>query len=218
MPDSSLTLHGFFRSSTSFRVRIALNLKGLPYRQETYRLRAGEQRAEQYLALNPQGLVPTLERTDGSALTQSLAILEWLEERHPQPPLLPADATARARVRALSQIIALDIHPLNNLRVLGYLTESFEADDEALAAWFRHWAGLGFEAFEAALRHSSATGRFCHGDEVSLADVCLVAQSINNRRFQVDETPYPTIRRIVATCLELPEFEAALPANQPDAN
>lgn len=218
MSDSGLTLHGFFRSSTSFRVRIALNLKGLPYRQETYRLRAGEQRAEQYLALNPQGLVPTLELPDGAALTQSLAILEWLEERHPQPPLLPADATARARVRALSQIIALDIHPLNNLRVLGYLTESFEAEEEALAAWFRHWAGLGFEAFEAELRHSSATGRFCHGDEVSLADVCLVAQSINNRRFQVDETPYPTIRRIVASCLELPEFEAALPANQPDAN
>ncbi len=217
MSPTGFTLHGFFRSSTSFRVRIAMNTKGLDYEQQTYVLRKGEQRSTPYLAINPQGLVPALKVPDGETLTQSLAILEWLEERFPEPPILPAEAQSRARVRALAQIIALDVHPLNNLRVLGYLSTTFSASEEAIATWFRHWATLGFEALEAELSESPATGRFCHGDEVTIADICLVAQSVNNRRFKLDETPYPTIRGIVETCLSLPEFDRALPEKQPDA-
>ncbi len=217
MSSIGFMLHGFFRSSTSFRVRIAMNIKGLDCEQQTYVLRNGEQRSAPYLAINPQGLVPALISPDGETLTQSLAILEWLEESFPEPPLLPASAQARARVRALSQIIALDVHPLNNLRVLGYLATELKASEEAVATWFRHWATLGFEALEAELSRFPSAGRFCHGDEVTIADICLVAQSVNNRRFKLDEAPYPTIRRIVKTCLNLPEFERALPENQPDA-
>ena len=217
MSSKDFTLHGFFRSSTSFRVRIAMNLKGLDYEQRTYVLRNGDQRSAPYLAINPQGLVPALSLQDGGTLTQSLAILEWLEESFPEPPLLPTEARARARVRALAQIIALDVHPLNNLRVLGYLATEFAASEEAIATWFRHWATLGFEAFERELSTSPSTGRFCHGDEVTIADICLVAQSVNNRRFKLDETPYPTIRGIVENCLSLSEFDRALPERQPDA-
>ena len=211
------TLHSFFRSSTSFRVRAALALKGLPFGQETYNFREDRQRSPDYLARNPQGLVPTLTLGDGTDLTQSLAILEWLEETHPEPALLPSDPAGRARVRGIAQAVALDVHPLNNLRVLNRLRAQFGADDEAVADWFRHWVGLGFEAIEARLARDPGTGSFCHGDAVTHADICLAAQSVNNRRFAVDETPYPTIGRIVEACLAMPEFQSAMPAVQPDA-
>ncbi len=212
----SLLLHSFFRSSTSFRVRVAVNLKGLSFDQETHDFRADAQRAPAYLALNPQGLVPTLTTPEGE-LTQSLAIIEWLDETHPEPPLLPADPWGRARVRSLAQIVAIDTHPQNNLRVLTRLRAQFGADDAAVADWFRHWVALSFEALETRLARETETGAFCHGDTVTLADICLVGQSVNNARFAVDEAPYPTIRRIVAACLEQSAFERALPANQPDA-
>ncbi|WP_114390272.1 maleylacetoacetate isomerase [Notoacmeibacter marinus] len=216
--NADYVLHGYFRSSTSFRTRIALNLKDLPYDQVTYNLRSGEQRSEGYLQRNAQGAVPTLQLPDGSHLSQSLAIIEWLDETHPEPPLLPQEPLARARVRTLSYAVALDIHPLNNLRVLKRLRSQFDADDEAVAEWFRHWVAVEYSALERRLAGETETGRFCHGDQVTMADLSLVAQSVNNRRFDVDERPYPTIRRIVETCLEREEFERALPANQPDAD
>lgn len=208
-------LHQFFRSSTSYRVRAALNLKNVDYEYRDYVLRSGEQRSDDYLSLNPQGLVPTLETPQGP-LSQSLAILEWLDETHPQPPLLPADPWERARVRSLAHAIALDIHPLNNLRVLQYIRTEFGADDEAVARWFRHWVGETFPAVEMRLANESATGCYCHGDEPGLADLCLAAQVVNNRRFDVDMTPYPSIRRVFEALMALPAFEAALPENQPD--
>ncbi len=213
---SDALLHGYFRSSTAFRVRIALNLKGVAYDQTFRHLRKGEQRAPDYLKLNPQGLVPTLE-IDGQTLTQSLAIIEYLEETHPTPALLPGDAAGRARVRSLAYAVALEIHPINNLRVLEDLKTRFGADDAAAAGWFRHWVAQTFGALETRLASEPQTGKFCHGDTPTLADLCLVPQVINNVRFNVDMTPYPTISRINAACLELDAFKAALPANQPDA-
>jgi maleylpyruvate isomerase len=209
-------LHSFFRSSTSFRVRAALNLKGIAFDQATYALRKGEQRSPVYLAVNPQGLVPSLETPEG-ILTQSLAIIEWLDEVYPEPPLLPRDPWGRARVRSLAQITALDIHPINNLRVLQYLGKTFGADEAQQAEWFRHWVGEAFRALEARLTHEPETGQFCHGDTPGLADLCLAAQVINNSRFAVDMSPYPTIQRIHDTCMALPSFEAAAPTKQPDA-
>jgi maleylpyruvate isomerase len=217
MQKSGFVLHGFWRSSTSFRVRVALNLKGISYTQKTYRLREGDQRQPDYLALNPQGLVPSLVTPDGLVLTQSLAIMEWLDETFPEPALLPADANGRARARALAQAVALDIHPINNLRVLFHLREEFSADEKAQADWFRHWASSTLSAMDKTLASSSTTGKFCHGDTVGLADICLVGQSVNNKRFEVDESHWPTINRIVSNCLALPAFQAALPAKQPDA-
>jgi maleylpyruvate isomerase len=217
MQKHGFVLHGFWRSSTSFRVRVALNLKGINYTQKTYRLREGDQREPDYLAVNPQGLVPSLVTPDGLVLTQSLAIMEWLDETFPEPALLPADPNGRARVRALAQAVALDIHPINNLRVLFYLRDTFAADEKAQAEWFRHWASTTLTAMEKALASSPATGTFCHGDTVSFADICLVGQSVNNKRFEVDESQWPTINRIVSSCLALPAFQAAMPAKQPDA-
>ena len=216
-PDGPPVLHSFWRSSTSMRVRAALALKGLPFDLETHDFRRDAQQAPDYLARNPQGLVPTLTLADGTDIPQSLAILEWLEETHPEPPLLPRDPLGRARVRGIAHAVALDVHPLNNLRVLNRLRSQFGADDSAVAEWFRHWVALGFGAVEARLAREPETGRFCHGDAPTMADLCLAAQSVNNRRFDVDEAPYPTIRRVVAECLALPAFEAALPASQPDA-
>jgi maleylpyruvate isomerase len=217
MKTSGFVLHGFWRSSTSFRVRVALNLKGIDYTQKTYRLREGDQRQPDYLSVNPQGLVPSLVTPDGLVLTQSLAIMEWLDETFPEPVLLPGDANGRARVRALAQAVALDIHPINNLRVLFHLRDKFAADEKAQADWFRNWASSTLSAMEKSLASSSATGTFCHGDTVSLADICLVGQSVNNKRFAVDESQWPTISRIVSSCMAMPAFQAAMPANQPDA-
>jgi maleylpyruvate isomerase len=211
----TMRLHNFFRSSTSTRVRVALNLKGLTYDYVPYVLRDGQTRTPDYLAKNPQGLVPTLERDDGSFLTQSMAIIEWLDETHPTPPLLPADADGRARVRALSQLIACDVHPLNNLRVLQYLHQSFGADEAAQKAWFTHWLTLSFDALETQL--AGTAGTYCHGDTPTLADICLYAQVWNNRRFAIPTDTWPTITRIFAALDTIPAFRNAAPPAQPDA-
>lgn len=210
-------LHNYFRSSTSYRVRIALALKGVEFDYDAFHLRKGEQRSERYLELNPQGLVPALSWTDGKVYTQSLAIIEFLDETFPEPPLLPKDASGRQRVRSLAQMIALDIHPINNLRVLAYLKEHFGADEKAQTLWFRHWVAETFEALERRLANEPETGRFCHGDTVTLADICLAAQIANNKRFEVAMEPYPTISRIGAELAGLEEFRRAAPASQPDA-
>jgi len=213
----SLTLHNFFRSSTSTRLRAALNLKGLEYDYVAYKLREGETRAPEYLALNPQGLVPSLELGDGTVLTQSLAIIEWLEEEHSEPALLPPDALGRARARALAYMIACEIHPLNNLRVLGYLADPLGADEAAVKAWFRHWVTVTFDALETELAGNSATGIYCHGDTPGLADLCLYAQVWNNKRFEIDVANWPTIARIFDALDQLPAFAKAAPPRQPDA-
>jgi maleylacetoacetate isomerase len=212
-----MKLYDYFRSSAAYRVRIALNLKGLVPERVFVHLRKGAQRADDYLALNAQGLVPALVTDGGDVLTQSLAIIEWLDEMHPQPPLLPADADGRARVRAIALAIACDIHPLNNLRVLQYLTGTLGVSEPQKDGWYRYWCDVGLEALETELARDGRTGRFCHGDVPTLADVCLVPQLANARRFQVDLAPYPTLTRIDAACGELPAFAAAAPARQPDA-
>ncbi len=209
-------LHNFFRSSASYRVRAALNLKKLDYEYKSYLLSAGEQRGEDYLSLNPQGLVPTLQTPRG-ALSQSLAIIEWLDEMHPEPPLLPSDPWSRARVRSLAHAVAIDIHPLNNRRVLEYIRQEFGADERAVARWFRHWVERTFPALEARLASEPETGRYCHGDTPGMADLCLAAQVINNRRFDAPMDAYPVINRIFDALMSLPAFETALPENQPDA-
>ncbi len=211
------SLHTYFRSSTSYRVRIALALKGIAYESVSHHLRRGEQNRPGYLAVNPQGLVPALVWTDGRVYTQSLAILELLDELVPDPPLLPKDAPGRARVRMLAQMIGCDIHPVNNLRILNTLRERFGADDAAVADWFRHWVATTFAPLEHRLATERETGTFCHGETPTIADLCLVAQVANNARFAVDMTPYPTIRRIDAACNALPAFQSAAPARQPDA-
>ena len=209
-------LHNFFRSSTSYRVRAALNFKGLDYEYLSYKLRDGEQRAQKFLDINPEGLVPALETPQG-VLSQSLAIIEWLDETRPEPALLPVDPWARARVRSLAHLIALDIHPINNLRVLFYIRDHFDADEEQQAAWFRHWATSAFDALEHRLAAEPETGTFCHGDTPSLADLCLAGQVINNQRFDVPLSPYQNIQRIFGACMEIPAFEQASPQHQPDA-
>ncbi len=214
---SGLVLHNYFRSSTSIRVRAALNLKGLSYDYVAYHLRKREHKSAAYLAINPQGLVPALQLSDGHILTQSMAIIEYLEETYPTPPLLPKDALGRARVRALSYAVACDIHPLNNLRVLNYIKSNFGADDAAAAVWFRHWVGEAFGALEQMLAKSSETGRFCHGETAGLADICLYAQVLNNARFEIDMSKYPTIERIYRACADIPAFARAAPSAQPDA-
>ena len=212
---SDLQLHNYFRSSTSVRVRAALNLKGLDYDYIPLSLLKGEQGGEGHLALNPSGLVPTLVTPQG-ALPQSLAIIEWLDETHPEPPLLPADPWGRARVRSLAHIIALDVHPVNNLRILQHLEAAYGVDAEGKAAWFAKWAHAGMTALETRLAREPETGEFCHGDSVGLADLCLFAQVLNNGRFGVTLEAYPTIARIHAACMALPALERASPAHQPD--
>jgi maleylpyruvate isomerase len=213
----SLKLHNFFRSSTSTRVRAALNIKGLDYDYVPYVLRDGQTRTPEYLAKNPQGLVLILEKEDGTFLTQSLAIMEWLEETRPEPALLPAAANGRARVRALSYMVACEIHPLNNLRVLFRIRDQFGANEEAQKEWFTHWVAITFDALEGELSESNDTGTYCHGDTPTMADCCLYAQVWNNKRFALPLENWPTISRIYAALDTLPEFQKAAPPNQPDA-
>jgi len=213
-----MRLYDYFRSSAAYRVRIALNLKGVVPNERTFvHLRMGSQRAQDYLALNPQGLVPALELDDGRVLTQSLAIVEYLNETHPSPPLLPADAAGRARVRAIALNIACEIHPLNNLRVLNYLTGTLGTNDAQRNGWYKYWVDVGFEALERQLERDDDTGTFCHGEAPTIADVCLVPQLANARRFKIDVSPYPTLVRIESACNALPAFAQAAPSRQPDA-
>lgn len=213
-----MKLYDYFRSSAAYRVRIGLRLKGLEYEAVPVHLvrDGGQHLMPAYRAVNPSALVPALQ--DGEAtVTQSMAMLEYLDETHPATPLLPADALGRARVRSLALMIACDIHPLNNLRVLRYLVKEAALTEEAKNAWYVHWVQEGFAALEARLAGCVDTGRFCHGDSPTLADCFLVPQVFNASRFNVDMTPYPTIVRIDAACRELPAFAAAHPAQQPDA-
>lgn len=213
-----MKLYGYFRSSAAFRVRIALNLKGLDYAQAFIHLRKGDQRSAEYLRLNPQGLVPTLVAEDGAVLTQSLAIIEYLEETRPIPPLLPRDSVDRARVRSLAEAIACDIHPIDNLRVLQYLSRQFGHKEPDIETWFNHWIALGFEGIEKTLASDGKAGKFCHGDTPGLADICLVPQVFNARRYpSFDLKPYPSIMRIFENCMKLEAFDRAVPEKQPDA-
>jgi maleylacetoacetate isomerase len=212
-----MKLYDYFRSSAAYRVRIALNVKGLAAERVFVHLRRGAQRADEYLALNPHGLVPALVTDGGAVITQSLAIIEYLDDTHPAPPLLPADPAARARVRGLAQAIACDIHPLDNLRVLRYLLDTVGVSEEQKDAWYKYWIDVGLEALEVSLSRDVATGTFCHGETPTLADVCLVPQLANARRVDMDLSPFPTLVRIEAACLALPAFAAAAPARQPDA-
>jgi maleylpyruvate isomerase len=209
-----MILYGHALSSASYRVRIALNLKGLKFTSVLLDLRAGEQRHERFLQINSQGFVPALALDDGTVLTQSAAIIEYLDEIHPRPPLLPQAPAARARVRALSQAVTCDVHPLNNLRVLQYLEKDLGHEKAARDAWYGHWVRLGFDALERRLVQDAETGRFCHGDAPTLADICLVPQVFNARRFAVDLEAYPRIVGIDAACREMPEFQSAAPDRQ----
>jgi maleylacetoacetate isomerase len=220
----AFTLYTYWRSSAAYRVRIALNLKSLPYESVPKHLlrNGGEQKRPDYLALNPQGLVPALADDDGFVIPQSLAICEYLEEIHPEPRLLPGSARDRATVRGMALAIACDTHPLNNLPILGYLRREFGADDAAVNRWIAHWIGRGFAALE---RWTGATAGgiptdgqlYCHGSQVTLADVCLVPQMYNARRFGVDLAPYPRLGSICRHLEALPAFAAARPEAQADA-
>ena len=212
-----MKLYDYFRSSAAYRVRIALNLKGVVPERAFVHLRNNVQRSDDYLALNPQGLVPMLVADDGTVLTQSLAIIEYLDEAYPAPPFLPAAPVERARVRGIALEIACDIHPLNNLRVLQYLKNTLGVSEEQKDAWYKYWIYVGLEALETRLARDRATGRFCHGDAPTLADVCLVPQLANARRMNIDVGPYPTLTRIEAAAISLPAFVDATPAKQPDA-
>jgi maleylpyruvate isomerase len=211
-----MKLHNYYRSGTSHRVRIALNLKGIAYDYVPVNLLNGEHRGEPYKALNPQGLAPALE-VDGHTLTQSPAILEWIEESWPEPPLLPAGRFDRARVRAMAALVACDIHPVNNLRILNALKSEFNADQDAVLAWIARWINDGFSALESMLNDDKTRGPFCFGDAPGLADCTLIPQVYAARRFHVDLTPFAAINAIDAACAELPAFQAAYPDNQPDA-
>jgi maleylpyruvate isomerase len=210
-----MILYDYFRSSAAYRVRIALNLKGLEAERRYIHLRKGEQRAPDYLRVNPQGLVPALV-IDGKAFTQSLAIIEYLDDLHPSPPLLPEDAADRAWVRAVALAIACDIHPVNNLRILKYLGRELQIDEPRRDEWYRHWVREGFDALETQLA-GRANGAYCLGDTPTLADICLVPQVANATRLKIALDPYPRIRVIYDTCLRHPAFDRARPEVQPDA-
>lgn len=213
-----MKLYDYFRSSAAYRVRIALNLKGLDHERAFVHLTrgGGEQFSDQYRQVNPQTLVPTLD-DDGELVTQSLAIIEYLEETHPEPALMPVTAIERARVRGIALAIACDIHPIDNLRVLNYLTNELGVSDEARTAWYRHWVEVGLNAVEALVAGHPMTGRFCHGDTPGVADLCLVPQMFNAKRFDCDLSGCPELVRINNACLALPAFADASPQNQPDA-
>ncbi|WP_017772632.1 maleylacetoacetate isomerase [Paraburkholderia kururiensis] len=213
-----MQLYSYFRSSASYRVRIALNLKGLPYDYVPIHLLrgGGEQFSSAYRKLNHDAIVPTLV-DDGHALQQSLAIVEYLEETHPTPPLLPATAVDRAHVRSIALQIACEIHPLNNLRVLKYLKHTVGVTDDVKDAWYRHWVEAGFETLEARLAGDARTGKLCFGDTPTLADICLIPQVFNAQRFKVDTARFPTIQRIYDHAAQLDAFERAAPGQQPDS-
>ena len=211
-----MQLFTFFRSSAAYRVRIALNFKGIAYESVPVDLRPGEHRRPEYLARNPQGLVPALA-DGGAVIGQSLAILEYLEETHPEPPLLPREPLTRAQVRAMALAIACDLHPLNNLRVLNYLRGPLGQDEQSVNAWYRHWIGVVFAGLEVQARASS-DARTLFAGHVTLADVCLVPQLFNARRFQCDLAPFPTLTAVGAHLESLPAFAQAAPAAQPDAS
>lgn len=211
-----MILHDYWRSSAAFRVRIALALKGIEPGRRYVHLRKGEQRSPGHLAKHPLGLVPVLE--DGPAtLTQSLAILEYLEETHPKPPLLPAKPAERAWVRAVALAVACEIHPLNNLRVLRYLERELRADEAARDRWYAHWVAEGLGAIEKMLAERPGPGPFCLGATPTIADACLVPQVFNARRFKVPMEPYPLVGAVVAQCMKLPAFDRSQPLRQPDA-
>ncbi len=214
-----MKLYTYFRSSASYRVRIALNLKGLPCEMVPVHLLrdGGEQLTPEYRKLNPDALVPSLELDEGAVITQSLAIIEYLEEMHPQPALLPADALDRAWLRSLALAIACDIHPVNNLRILRYLSGEMKVSDDDKNRWYRHWCEQGLAAIEQTLAHDRRVGRYCYGDTPSLADCFLVPQVANAQRFNCDLSAMPTVVRINDACLQLPAFIDASPAMQPDA-
>ena len=214
-----MKIYSYFRSSASYRVRIALNLKGLPYDiVPVHLLRdGGEQLKPDYRALNPDALVPALQLDDGAVITQSLAIIEYLEERYPEPPLLPKDALDRAWLRSLALSIACDIHPINNLRILRYLTGEMKLSEDDKNRWYRHWCEQGLAAVEQVLAHDKHVGRYCYGDTPSLADCLLVPQVANAQRMNCDLSGMPTVVRINDACLQLPAFIDASPSRQPDA-
>lgn len=212
---ATMKLHNYFRSSASFRVRIALELKALPYEYVAVHLARGDHKKAPFAALSPDGLVPLLE-VDGEKLSQSMAIIEYLDEMHPKPALLPADAAGRAKVRALAQSIACEVHPLNNLRVLKYLVKELKADEEAKNAWYRHWCRSGLEAFERQLSQLPPA-IYCYGDTPTLADCCLVPQIFNAQRFNVTLEGLPRIQAAFDACMALPAFQKAQPSACPDS-
>lgn len=211
-----MKLHTYFRSSAAFRVRIALNLKGLAYEAQLVNLPKGEHRLPAYADHYPQALLPTLV-ADGQALSQSLAIMEYLEETRPTPALLPKDPPGRARVRSLSLLVACEIHPLNNLRTLQYLRTRLGQSEDGIKTWYRHWIADGLEKLELDLARSPGTGRFSHGEAPTMADCCLVPQVFNARRYESDLAPYPTVMRVFEQCMKLDAFDRAQPSRQPDA-
>ena len=212
-----MRLYTYFRSSAAYRARIALNLKAITYEAVPIDLRPAVHRQQDYLARNPQGLIPALE--DGATvIAQSLAIIEYLEEIHPQPPLLPRSPLDRARVRSLALAIVCDIHPLNNLRVLNYLRAPLGQDEAAIDTWYRHWIAEGFRALEEEAKRASGDGRHMFGTDITLADVCLVPQMFNARRFKCNIEPFPTLGAICAHLETLPAFARAAPDAQPDAS
>ena len=208
-----MKLYGYWRSTAAYRVRVALNLKGVRYDNVAVDLSRGDQNRGDYAGLNPARLVPALVLDDGKVLTQSLAITDWLEGQYPTPALLPGDPLLRARVLAMAQVIASDIHPINNLRVLNYLKGPMHQKDDAMRAWYAHWVDSGFEAVEEMVGRDG----FCFGDSPTMADVCLIPQIFNARRFEVDLYPFPKIRRIEENCGKIEAFAQAHPDRQPDA-
>ena len=212
-----MKLYTYFRSSAAFRVRIALSLKGLEYQSVSVDLRPAAHRRQDYLDLNPQGLIPALS-VGGTVISQSLAVIEYLEESHPTPPLLPRSPRDRAQVRSMALAVACDIHPLNNLRVLKYLRSQLGQDEAAVDTWYRHWIAEGFRGLEEEAKRASGDGRHMFGTEVSLADVCLVPQVFNARRFKCNLEPFPTLRSISAHLEALPAFSRTAPDAQPDAS
>ena len=211
-----LKLYGYYRSSAAFRVRIALELKALDWESIPVNLRLGDQKQQNFQQNNPQGLVPLLE-SNGQFIAQSLAIIEYLEELHPDPQLLPSGITERAQVRGLAYQIAMEMHPLNNLRVLKYLEEELGLNEDKKTYWYQHWIAEGFSAFEKTLKSYGSAGQFCFGDSPSLADVCLIPQVYNGLRFKCDLSAYPLIQSIWDHCIKLDAFKSAAPENQPDA-